>query len=82
MGADRALNGAPLDPVLDPPQFVPPPPADVVDAALAKAIETEVQERLPGWESRVAALADDLRARRLARQCVPTLATKARQRGA
>jgi hypothetical protein len=40
---------------------------DVVERALAKAMEAEVEERLPGWEGRVAVLAGELRARRLAR---------------
>jgi hypothetical protein len=41
--------------------------ADVVEAALAKAIDAEVQERRAGWEARVALLAGELQARRLAR---------------
>jgi hypothetical protein len=43
---------------------------DVVEAALARAIEAEVGERRPGWEGRVALLAGELRARRLARDGV------------
>jgi phage baseplate assembly protein W len=42
--------------------------ADVVDAALARAIDAEVRERILGWESRVALLAGELRARRLAQR--------------
>jgi hypothetical protein len=38
---------------------------DVVEAALGKAVEAEVEER-PGWEARVALLAAELQARRLA----------------
>jgi hypothetical protein len=40
---------------------------DVVEVALAKAIEAEVQERRPGWEA-LAVLAGELQARRLARR--------------
>lgn len=40
---------------------------DVVEHALARAIEAELNERAGGWEGRVAALAEELRARRLAR---------------
>ncbi len=47
--------------------------ADVVEAALARAIDAEVQERRPGWEGRVAALAIELRTRRLARDGVAPL---------
>jgi hypothetical protein len=54
---------------------------DVVEGALAKAIEAEVQERRPGWESRVAVLAGELQARRLARERVTSLDATRRQRG-
>jgi hypothetical protein len=43
---------------------------DVVEVALARAIEAEVSSRDAGWEARVAALAAELRARRLARNGV------------
>jgi hypothetical protein len=55
---------------------------DVVEVALARAIEAEVSSRDAGWEARVAALAAELRARRLARNGVATLEAKARRRGA
>jgi hypothetical protein len=51
---------------------------DFVEAALARAIDAEVAEHLPGWEGRVAGLAGELRDRRLARSSVAVLATKAR----
>jgi hypothetical protein len=38
--------------------------------------------RAPGWEARVALLAGELHARRLARERVATLDAKKRQRGA
>jgi hypothetical protein len=47
-----------------------------VEAALAKAIEAEVEERRPGWEGRVAALASELGARRLAASNVVALRRK------
>jgi hypothetical protein len=46
---------------------------DVVEAALAKAIDAEVEERRPGWEGRVAVLASELQARRRAREGVTVL---------
>jgi hypothetical protein len=49
---------------------------DVVEAALAKAIEAEVEERRPGWERRVAALASELGARRPAASNVVALTRK------
>jgi hypothetical protein len=55
---------------------------DAVEAALARAIEAEVDERKPGWEARVALLAGELRARRLVlagRSAVP-LERKGRER--
>ena len=56
---------------------------DVVEAALAKAIDAEVEERRPGWEARVALLAGELQARRLTHAGVATLHTTGRrQRGA
>ena len=48
---------------------------DIVEEALAKAINAEVDERRPGWEARVAILASELQARRRAREDVPSLAT-------
>ena len=56
--------------------------ADVVEAALARAIDAEVDARSPGWEGRVAVLAGELQARRLARGGVVALDAKRRQRGA
>jgi hypothetical protein len=44
-----------------------------VEAALAAAIEAEIETRGPGWEGRVALLAGELRARRLAREGVAVL---------
>jgi hypothetical protein len=55
-------------------------PSDVVEAALARAIDAEVNDRGAGWEARVASLADELRARRLAREGVPILGAKAPKR--
>jgi hypothetical protein len=52
-----------------------------VEAALARAIEAEVDARSPGWEARVALLADELRARRLARGGIVALDVKRRERG-
>ena len=54
---------------------------DVVENALARAIDAEVEERLPGWESRVAVLANELRVRRLASAGVVALAGKRREPG-
>jgi hypothetical protein len=54
---------------------------DVVEVALAKAIQAEVTERSTGWEARVALLAAELRARRLTREGVLVLGEKRRQRG-
>lgn len=51
-------------------------PADVVEAALARAIDAEVASRGAGWEARVAALADELRARRLVREVVVAIDAK------
>lgn len=57
--------------------------ADVVEAALARAIDAEVATRGAGWEARVAALADELRTRgRLAREGVVAVDAKTRHRGA
>jgi hypothetical protein len=53
--------------------------ADVVELALARAIEAEVADRRPGWEARVALLAGELQARRLAREGVTILNAKKRQ---
>jgi hypothetical protein len=47
---------------------------DVVEAALARAIDAEVSERRAGWEARVALLCGELQARRLAREGVVRLA--------
>ncbi len=80
MGADGALNKAPLDRLLDQPQDAPVE-VDVVELALAKAIDAEVADRRPGWEGRVALLAGELQARRLARGGVATLDAKKRHRG-
>jgi len=55
-------------------------PADIVEVALARAIDAEVRDRRAGWEARVARLADELRARRLARDGVATLDRKVRRR--
>jgi hypothetical protein len=52
---------------------------DVVEHALARAIGGEVEERRPGWEARVSVLANELRARRLARLEVTSLDEKRRQ---
>jgi hypothetical protein len=52
---------------------------DVVELALANAIEAEVEERRRGWEGRVALLAGELHARRRAREDVPTLASARRR---
>jgi phage baseplate assembly protein W len=53
-----------------------------VEAALARAIEAEVDGRSSGWEARVALLAGELQARRLARGGVVALDAKRRQRRA
>jgi hypothetical protein len=53
---------------------------DVVETALASAVEVEIAERLPGSEGRVALLAGELQARRLARAGVTNLDTKRRLR--
>jgi hypothetical protein len=47
--------------------------SDVVEAALARAIEAEVEARGPGWERRVAVLAGELRVRRLTREKIVLL---------
>jgi hypothetical protein len=52
---------------------------DVVEAALARAIDAEVEARAPGWEGRVALLAEELRARRLARDGVVRLDVERRR---
>jgi hypothetical protein len=65
---------------LDQASPVPRVERDVVELALAIAIEAEVAERRPGWEARVALLAGELQARRLAREGVATLDAKKRQR--
>ena len=49
---------------------------NVAEAALAKAIEAEVEERRPGWDGRVAVLAGELQARRLAASNVVALRRK------
>jgi hypothetical protein len=53
-----------------------------VEAALARAIDAEVDARQAGWEGRVALLAGELQARRLARGGVVALDAKRGQRGA
>jgi hypothetical protein len=55
---------------------------DIVEVALARAIESEVGARSAGWEARVALLAGELQARRLARDGVSRLEPKVRSRGA
>jgi hypothetical protein len=74
--ADRATQGDPKCPE------VSASPVDVVEAALARAIDAEVNARSPGWEGRVALLAGELQARRLARGGVVAIDAKRRQRGA
>jgi hypothetical protein len=59
-----------------------PTTSDVVEAALARAINAEVDGRTPGWEGRVVVLAGELQARRLARGGVVALDAKRRGRGA
>jgi hypothetical protein len=49
---------------------------DVVEVALARAIDAEVDERSPSWEGRVFVLARELQARRLARASVVVLADR------
>ena len=63
MGADGALNGAPLDPNLDPAHPLPDD-RDVVEMALARALEGAAAA---GRFDVVAQLAKELEARRLAR---------------
>jgi len=53
---------------------------DVVERALARAIEAEVGARGAGWEGRVALLARELQARRHSRESVVALDTRARRR--
>jgi hypothetical protein len=55
---------------------------DVVEAALARAIDAEVDAHSPGWEGRVAVLAGELQARRLARWGVVAIDAKRERRGA
>ena len=79
MGADGALNGAPLDPVLDRARPAPAE-ADAVEAALAKALEGATAAGR--WDV-VAQLARELEARRLSRmRNVVALDPKTRLRGA
>jgi hypothetical protein len=52
----------------------------IVEAALAAAIEAEVLDRRPWWEGRVSMLAEELRARRLARATVADLAERRSRR--
>jgi hypothetical protein len=82
MGADPVLNATALDHALDPSRTVPREAGDVVEQALARAIDAEVLTRAPGWEGRVALLAGELQARRLAREGVATIDPKKRRRGA
>jgi hypothetical protein len=79
--ADTPLNKAPLDPALDRDCPVRHDSSDVVEGALAGAIDAEVRTRGLGWEARVALLADELTARRRARERVPSLDVRKRQRG-
>jgi hypothetical protein len=51
---------------------------DVVEAALARAIDAEVSGRSPWWEARVGLLASELKARRVARDGVISLHPKRR----
>jgi hypothetical protein len=53
---------------------------DVVEVALARAIEAEVGARAAGWEGRVALLAGELQARRIARWDIVALDSRRRQR--
>jgi phage baseplate assembly protein W len=55
--------------------------SDVVDAALARAIEAEVEARGPGWEGRVAVLTVELRTRRLDREGVVVLGRETQRKG-
>jgi hypothetical protein len=55
---------------------------DIVEVALARAIEVEVEVCSAGWEGRVALLAGELKARRLALGCVVSLDVKRRKNGA
>jgi hypothetical protein len=71
--ADRATQG-------DATQREVSASADVVETALARAIDGEVEARASGWETRVALLAEELRARRLARIGVPVLDKMHRQK--
>ena len=50
--------------------------SDVVEVALARPIDAEVEARGSGWEGRVAVLAEELRTRRLARAGVAMLELK------
>jgi hypothetical protein len=70
---DRAAEGAARRPEVS-------ASGDVVEAALARAIEAEVDARLAGWEARVGLLAGELQARRLARGGVVALDARKRQR--
>jgi hypothetical protein len=70
MGRDKPAIAGSLDTGLD-----------IVEAALARAIDAEVQARTSGWEARVAHLAGELQARRRAREGVPTLRSKTDLRG-
>jgi hypothetical protein len=54
---------------------------DVVEHALARAIEAELEERNAGWEARVAVLASELGARRWARSGVAPLRGRTNRRG-
>jgi hypothetical protein len=54
---------------------------DVVEVALARAIQAEVDERLPGWEGRIGLLAAELQARRHSREGVASLETRTSRRG-
>lgn len=53
-----------------------------MEAALATALDAEVDARGPGWEGRVAVLAGELRARRLAREEVTRPQTRPTRREA
>jgi hypothetical protein len=78
--AKRRVNDAPHATQGDSKRPLVSASADVVEAALARAIDAEVDERQPGWEGRVALLAAELQARRLAREGVTVLGKERRLR--
>ncbi len=78
---DRRRNDADRTTQDDAKQREVPAFGDVVEAALARAIHAEMDARSQGWEGRVALLAGEVQARRLARVGVAALDAKRRQRG-